>query len=183
MVCVALSKWKSELGILTGDQASEHENSVVDVRDSADLVPPAGNDARDIEAEEEGEQARQRHRSIAPLRIFLLCPLSATLRVIVRVASRQKPEKRFAVWRTCVVFTARRVRPLALILVPDPVGAEEALVVLVVPLQHIVEDKEDEREPEHPLDGELERSQLARIEPGRPSSPRALFHLSSLGQD
>ena len=30
--------------ILTGDQASEHENSVVDVRDSADLVPPAGND-------------------------------------------------------------------------------------------------------------------------------------------
>ena len=103
--------------------------------------------------------------------------------MIVRVASRQKPEKRFAVWRRSVVFTARRVRPLALVLVPDSVGAEEALVVLVVPLQHIVEHEEDEGEPEHPLDGELERSQFAWIEPGRPSSPRALFHLPSLGQD
>ena len=58
------------------------------------------------------------------------------------------------------------------------------MVCLVLPLDDIVEEEKDGREPDHPLDGEVEGPHLAAINPGEETLPRRLLGFpTSLGQD
>ena len=76
-------------------------------------------------------------------------------------------------------------------LVRDIPWAEKPHVFLVVHLHRVVENEKEEREPEHPLDGEVKGSHLAPegagvdqgLAPGPTSFPGGPLHFVSLGQD
>ena len=79
--------------------------------------------------------------------------------------------------------------PFAFRIVPDIIRAKKAPVQLVVKLQEVVEDEKEERDPEHPMDGEVEGSYLTpesageAYAPGPCSSPRGPLDFASPGQD
>ena len=154
--------------IFAGSKRSKHENKVVDVRNSADLIPPGAHDAGNVEAKKEGEQTRQVPRSLSPLFVLLLRPLSATLDVLFfgklkcPVGSEDR-QASIGVWAF-----------LTFCLAPDTLGAKIATVCLVIQLHYIVEEKKDGREPDHPLDGEEKGSTLEGIHPGGELCPRRL---------
>ena len=63
---------------------------------------------------------------------------------------------------------------------------------MVVQLHRVVEEEKEERDPDHPLDREVEGPHLATtergaadkgLEPGPTSLPRGPLHFVSLGQD
>ena len=186
LVCVISSNWKPKLGILARVEAGEHEKSVVDVWVSADLAPPGSDDACNVEAKKESEQTGQFRCSSSPLSVSLLRPLSATL-VMILVIKHEERRGYGAVEVGGVGGGVRADCPFAFRIVPDIVRAKKAKVPLVVKLQEVVEDEKEDRDPEHPQDGEVEGSHLtpesAGVDEAFAPFPRGPLDFASLGQD
>ena len=144
------------------------------------MAPPGHHYAANVDAKKEGEQAGQFHCSSSPIFVLLLGPLSATLNVLIFVKNGHAAVGSGGVW-AFPTFS----------LVHDITGAEKPHVLLVVHLHQVVEEEKEEREPEHPLDGEVKGSHLAPEEagvdqglaPGPNSFPGGSLHFVSLRQD